>query len=354
MNGKVNAISLQKSLLQNNLLNDMSHRDALFSSLNSNCNKNVITPSDLKNVDDKTILNTNLQQRQNDINFKTNKTLLINQPYNTISKDITVNPFFKNNIKKLVNIDTRFRNNYSSTISTDFTMQLNFSLKNVISMELVDIEIPNTWYSISESLGNNFFYINDKKIIIQDGNYDTSLLIDELTNKFESVDGNYSIEQNDISGKVTLTLNCDSDIIEFTKCNENDIKIQQTLGWVLGFRKSSYTGMNIYESESILDSLGNRYIYFIVDDFNNNVNDFIVGNLKTSYLNKNILARLSYREDKLQIIYDNSKNHNLQTREYFGPVNIDRLHIQLIDEYGKTIDLNNMDFSFALQFRLMY
>ena len=81
MNGKVNAISLQKSLLQNNLLNDMSHRDALFSSLNSNCNKNVITPSDLKNVDDKTILNTNLQQRQNDINFKTIPPIILNEDY---------------------------------------------------------------------------------------------------------------------------------------------------------------------------------------------------------------------------------------------------------------------------------
>jgi hypothetical protein len=351
MNGKVNAISLQKSLLQNNLLNDMSHRDALFSSLNSNCNKNVITPSDLKNVDDKTILNTNLQQRQNDINFKTNKTLLINQPYNTLSKDITVNPFFKNNIKKLVNIDTRFRNNYSSTISTDFTMQLNFSLKNVISMELVDIEIPNTWYSISESLGNNFFYINDIKIIIQDGNYDGDSLMDEIINVTEF--SGYGIIMNKVSGKSELTVT-ESDKIVFSDCEEDDISIQKSLGWILGFRKTKYTGKTKYISDGVVDTLGNRYIYVIIDDFNNNVNDFIIGNLKTSYLNKNILARLSFREDKFQIIYDSSRDHDLQTREYFGPVNVNRLHVQLINEYGKTIDLNNMDFSFALQFRIMY
>ena len=351
MNGKVNAISLQKSLLQNNLLNDMSHRDALFSSLNSNCNKNVITPSDLKNVDDKTILNTNLQQRQNDINFKTNKTLLINQPYNTLSKDITVNPFFKNNIKKLVNIDTRFRNNYSSTISTDFTMQLNFSLKNVISMELVDIEIPNTWYSISESLGNNFFYINDIKIIIQDGNYDGDSLMDEIINVTEF--SGYGIIMNKVSGKSELTVT-ESDKIVFSDCEEDDISIQKSLGWILGFRKTKYTGKTKYISDGVVDTLGNRYIYVIIDDFNNNINDFIIGNLKTSYLNKNILARLSFREDKFQIIYDSSRDHDLQTREYFGPVNVNRLHVQLINEYGKTIDLNNMDFSFALQFRIMY
>jgi len=351
MSDKINAMSLQKSLLQDNLFNDISHRDALFNSLNSNCNKNVVTPTDLKNVDDKIILNTDLQQRQNEINFKTNKTLLINQPYNTISKDITVNPFYKNNIKKFVNIDSRFRENYSSTSSTNFTMQLNFSLKNVISMELVDIEIPNTWFSISESLGNNFFYINDIKIIVQDGNYDGDLLMDEIINTTEF--SGYSIIMNKVSGKCELTVG-ENDKIIFSKCEENDISIQKTLGWILGFRKISYTGKSKYISDGVIDTLGNRYIYVIIDDFNNNVNDFIVGNLKTSYLNKNILARLSFREDKFQIIYDSSRDHDLQTREYFGPVNVDRLHVQLIDEYGKNIDLNNMDFSFALQFRIMY
>jgi hypothetical protein len=35
-------------------------------------------------------------------------------------------------------------------------------------------------------------------------------------------------------------------------------------------------------------------------------------------------------------------------REYFGPVNITTLNIQLLDEYGRVVDLNNMDFSFCL------
>ena len=352
MSIKVNAMSLQKSLLQDNVLNDVSHRDVLFSSLNQNCNNNVITPTDLKDVDDKTLLNTNLQQRQNEINFKTNKTLLINQPYNTLSKNITVNPFFKNNINKLVNIDTRFRNNYSSTPSTDFTMQLNFSLKNVISMELVDIEIPNTWFAISENLGNNFFHINGIKIIIQDGNYDDDSLIHEILNVPEFA--GYSIIMNKVSGKSIFTVLNTADKIVFSECEEDDISIQKSLGWILGFRKTKYTGKTLYTSEGVVDTLGNRYIYVIVDDFNNNVNDFIIGNLKTSFLNKNILARLSFKKDKFQIIYGSSRDNDLQTREYFGPVNINRLHIQLTDEYGKTIDLNNMDFSFALQFRIMY
>tara|TARA_B100000780_G_scaffold279144_1_gene255938 strand:+ start:8651 stop:9706 length:1056 start_codon:yes stop_codon:yes gene_type:complete len=349
---KVSALLLQKSLLQNNLLNDISHKDSLFNELNPTCNKTIIIPSDFKDADNTTILNSNLQHRQNEINFKTNKTLLVNQPYNTLSKDIAVNPFFKNNIKKFVNIDTRFRENYSSTISTDFTMQLNFSLKNVISMELVDIEIPNTWYTISESLGNNFFYINDTKIMIQSGNYDGDLLMDEIKKNVNFT--GYDIQMNFVSGQCEISKLNAIDTIIFSQCNDDDISIQRTLGWILGFRKNEYTGAQSHISEGIIDTAGKRYIYVIIDDFNNNVNDFIIGNLKTSFLNKNILGRVSFNETKYQIIRDTAADHGLQTREYFGPVNINRLHVQLIDEYGKTIDLNHMDFSFALQFKLMY
>ena len=43
-----------------------------------------------------------------------------------------------------------------------------------------------------------------------------------------------------------------------------------------------------------------------------------------------------------------------RTREYFGPVNIQRLDIRLYDEYGRVIDLNNTDWSFNLAFEKLY
>ena len=36
--------------------------------------------------------------------------------------------------------------------------------------------------------------------------------------------------------------------------------------------------------------------------------------------------------------------------KYFGPVDIQRLTIQILDEYGRVLDLNNMDWSFVLSF----
>ena len=50
---------------------------------------------------------------------------------------------------------------------------------------------------------------------------------------------------------------------------------------------------------------------------------------------------ISYRDDN-------------QIREYFGPVDIRSLEIKLIDEYGRIIDLNGMDWSFTLVFETLY
>jgi len=93
----------------------------------------------------------------------------------------------------------------------------------------------------------------------------------------------------------------------------------------------------------------------VVDDFNNNVNNGFYSAFQSSILNKNILARIS-----LQPVasFENFAQTNLNIvttpREYFGPVNITNLNIQLLDEYGRIMDLNFMDFSFCLTLTLRY
>ena len=41
-------------------------------------------------------------------------------------------------------------------------------------------------------------------------------------------------------------------------------------------------------------------------------------------------------------------------RAYFGPVDIQKLHLHIIDEYGRTVDFNNMDWSCTLTFDILY
>ena len=58
-----------------------------------------------------------------------------------------------------------------------------------------------------------------------------------------------------------------------------------------------------------------------------------------------------YLNEKLFIFHE---TETFRKRNYFGPVTIKRMHIQLIDEYGQKIDLNGGDFSFNLEFEVLY
>jgi hypothetical protein len=92
----------------------------------------------------------------------------------------------------------------------------------------------------------------------------------------------------------------------------------------------------------------------VVDDYNNNVNDGFYAAFTSSILNKNILARISLQGSVFNILSQNNLNLITTPRQYFGPVDIQKLNIQLLDEYGRVLDLNNMDYSFCLTFQTVY
>jgi hypothetical protein len=72
-------------------------------------------------------------------------------------------------------------------------------------------------------------------------------------------------------------------------------------------------------------------------------------------LNNNILAQLSV--GNLPAFTLQNKNllpTNAPMREYFGPVNLQNVSIQLVDEYGRIVSLNNMDYSFNLTLTTLY
>jgi hypothetical protein len=52
--------------------------------------------------------------------------------------------------------------------------------------------------------------------------------------------------------------------------------------------------------------------------------------------------------------FQNSISLNASKREYFGPVSVQKMHVQLLDEYGRILDMNGSDFSFLLTFDTSY
>ena len=104
-----------------------------------------------------------------------------------------------------------------------------------------------------------------------------------------------------------------------------------------------------YVSEGSLDLTGPKYIYLVIDDYNNNVNNGFFSAFNSSILNKNILARLSVKSN-----IQNNLSLITADRQYFGPVDIKKMQIQLLDEFGRPVDTHHMDYSFCLRFNTIY
>ena len=306
-----------------------------------------------------------------------------------------INPLKKRRVKRALNIDSRFRDNYYNTVSTDYNVKLPLSFEKVVEMELMHMELPLSFYGITKEKGNHFFWVKLSidgvleyfQVELEDGNYASSTITTAIDNAmfdaYNEVTGDnnitFSTTINTYSNKLTISATSDTVVITYMDLNfscgyyENanssdyDVmrseyyntnggeSLQLKLGWVLGFRFSKYSsGTSFHETEALFENPIPRYLYLVVDDYNNNVNNCIYSAFNSSILNKNILAKIGYFGSYYDIYKTYKVDDGQHVRTYFGPVNIRKLSIKLIDEYGRQVDLNNMDFSFGLALTCLY
>jgi hypothetical protein len=289
-----------------------------------------------------------------------------------------INPLNKRILRQNINIDTRFRDNYFTTSASNFHLDMPIKISKVVSMQLSALEFPSTFYAISKALGNNFFVIEIEGeppliVTIPDGNYTFTVLQNYLASfmissavppAYQSIvfiidavslnnvtSGTGHMVTNSGGSGTKYKLNFGTDMEGNT---DTMTPIQLKFGWMMGFRKAVYEGETGYVSEGIVDFVGPRYLYLVVNDFNNNVSDAFYGAFKDSILNKNILARITIQGSVFNILTQNNFSLITSPRQYFGPVDVQKLHIQLLNEYGKVINLNSMDFSFCITFQTIY
>lgn len=286
-----------------------------------------------------------------------------------------LNPLEKRILRKNINIDTRFRSNYYTSPASNFHVDLPMRLTEVVSMQLSALEFPNTLYVISKVFGNNFFTleipnIEPQLVTIPDGNYDyialqdyINIFLTNLANSYSNITFIADINTPNGSGpsagsgRMIISSASQFSINFLTDRDGNDDRMNPLplkLGWLMGFREGYYENALNYVSEGVINLLGPRYMYLVVDDFNNSVNDGFYAAFSSSVLNKNILARISLEGSIFDYLSKNNANLMTSSRQYFGPVDIQKLQIQLLDEYGRILDLNNMDYSFCLTFQTVY
>ena len=399
-----------------------------------------------------------------------------------VAQDV-LNPNLKNTTSRIIVLDSQYRQSTNpAETATDYTLDLSEPLLNVLSLRLYSFSIPYTWYTIDAMYGNTCFWltfidenklpITSVKISIEPGNYSTTAIVTELSASITAAgitwtDPNHiSVSIGPNNSKITLnlwgatysyeglTLTVDtSTIITFfdptadLSCNSvcaMSIAVNQTLGWVLGFRVPV---MNVIETGNVAiaipDLYGPKYFILVIDDLNqNHINSGLIGITETSKVVKlpsyyspdlpytcipanpagtnvayNSFALANDADagtliiDKLdatyaptprvlpsapriltqsqiytinEILKNNGKTYNYKLkapvvsdtfailpiklgsmkmgdvntefggsmqdnkRIYFGPVNISRLRVKLLDDRGNIVNLNGCDWCFTL------
>jgi hypothetical protein len=285
-----------------------------------------------------------------------------------------------NSIKRVtqflnLNLNTCFRSNYYNSNPCNFQYIIPAEIKNVVSLRLASIEIPNSWYLFSSKKENNFFQIEINNngiktvydIVVPDGNYDISTLVDYLNNNYFYNSGTtndlqyieYLIDPYSSKSRFQLTGLYPSNFsftLIFIKDNPSqNLNVTNTFGWIIGFRLTTYKSINVFViSEGIFDAGGDRYIYVSIDDYQYNTNTLNIVCFDNSIMEEHIIAKIPMVNGKLSLIIDDNSSPLTKTRKYNGPVNIRNLFIKILDQYGEIIDLNNMDYSLTLELEILY
>jgi hypothetical protein len=312
-----------------------------------------------------------------------------------------MNPLVTKTITKCLTVDTRFRENYYNTSSSDFIIQLPTKITKAVSMQLASFEFPVSFYGVSEAYGNNYFYLeitwtdaNDwletgepggeyvtgEYLMLSDGNYNAQDFISLINGVLSPTDENGDLvyptsilsyvqfyfdltDTGSGTGKTYITTtgqyaNLISNIrIDFALDFDGNTfqgDLSTRIGWNLGFQKRAYDGDILHVSETVIEPVTIRYLYLAIDDFHNSVNNHFVTAFKDHILSPNILARIALKGSYFSLIMENNIHIVSEPRKYFGPVDIQRFRIRVYDDRGRILNMNHSDFSFCLNFKLLY
>lgn len=149
---------------------------------------------------------------------------------------------------------------------------------------------------------------------------------------------------------------------------DTDTNIQTRLGWSLGFRAAEYvmgavapvttsTPVSaVSEGVGFITSI--RYGYLSIEEYQNSGHPPLLIAFNDHILDKKIMTRICLAPIRLGHDLTSREtgfiSHRRTPREYYNAVNIDKLTIKLFDEYGRIIDLNNMDWSLTMEFTKLY
>ena len=106
------------------------------------------------------------------------------------------------------------------------------------------------------------------------------------------------------------------------------------------------------ESSSVYGESRISYFYISINDYVNSDKNQVITCKKNGMTRSDIIAKIQIQNSSFNFIIDNNKDLSLKERQYYGPSNIKKLSITILDKFGKVVDLNNSEISLSLEFTI--
>lgn len=229
-------------------------------------------------------------------------------------------------------------NDRISGTSTDYHVLIDDNLlrdqhKDIAVSECI---IPHSYYAIND---NNKTFVCGMSgaflggITLDVGNYTAADFATHLSSKLSAALSPevFTVAFSSQTGKLTFSTLDTTDFVITT-----DNKNYKYLGFAKNSTNTSSSGVLV--SSNVINISGTEYI-----DVCSNLT---VASENSSNLNRNVLTRVYPNSSPFSSIFYNATSDNAT---HFNGQHIQRLHLQLKDEFGDIIDLNGLDWALTLR-----
>ena len=274
--------------------------------------------------------------------------------------------------------------------SGDFIFEVPQKIYKALSMKVLHVNFPKQLYNVSAKMKNNYFLITNNidsyKIEVDTGTYTIQHLVSSINKQILNITG---ISTDDVAFDYDCTTNRVGVVFKTsdTKINfgQNACSLsgfETTLGWMLGFRteelpiECNYTATNIVIIAEAAPEIEIPYLYIAVNDYNRNNNDVYSTTVNRE---SNILAKVPLvnsiatckeccedssgvcgdGDSKLIDVLETRVNETFfdimnRQREYFSPINVDKLKIQFLDRFERVMDFGENSINCVIEFECLY
>jgi hypothetical protein len=257
-----------------------------------------------------------------------------------------------------LSIDTRFADQYHDG-TADVTFRLPDNYKNIMRLAVSSVEVPLVEYTFSERRRNVTIAVRSSvggpviPVTIAEGNYGpTSLAAAIQTGFHDNVVqdvSSYTCSYDPIADRFTFSSGIGGPKFRLCLidpsggCYENRY---WGLGYYMGFRSRVLTGSASYTGTQP-PQLGPTPYYLMQVSCPDQVETTVHATGAQSWIPA--LAKIVLRGSVYTMQFDDGANRLRKEITFLGPSNVGQLRVRLMDPYGETVDLGDVDWSMTFE-----